>query len=1189
MADVLRVGGSLEPARRPSGRRVLLPAEAELCNVVGITEAEYWEFVEKTEAYNGKRPEGYELIPDVRNDPVSLVVSLVIGAALSAVSALLAPKPKQPQQQKDRPGDIQTESITGRQRFTPTSNFDSVQDLAVLGSIIPLVYTRNLGVRVNTKLLFSQLQSLGNGQRLRAVFLLGFTGIGRPDFDGLAIGDTLLNVYTNAKLKAYFRNGGRLLKGDAYSEGTLRVSSMNDAFSIRDDKTNTNQPFFSGTRTPSTQTIFGNYNPMPNGMRYMLEFELILSYDSDIVQDKQVRDDTRVRRGKILAAHERKSAVVSVSGNTVTYRLDASEYPATKYKPWGSEDIKQAVNRTRVASDEYLSVGEQYLIGNSIYVCTSNPSGIWEPGKRVDSVFTLVEGSNRPIETTSVNDTYFPYQKRIVQRVAIGTITNNRKCDYTEIGIKSTVYKRLSGTANYNSIPSQSVIDNYEKNGGSISIGSLNIYVPRMSFFYFQVRQLGSNNWITMQLFAVRGQTPVPQYNYLRVTHSRNQHEFRFLPASGNNIIKNNLNTYVWLLTPTSRQSFSSRGYTVTFSGERVLLSPDFLSNREWIKGPPPSAADGEVNGLSASSSGAVPPTVKEYEFREEKYAIEGNMGDEDDYFEYGVRRVNDGPPRGENRYSYVYYWNGEVVKGSTDGKYRKGKSRNGSAILFYIERWAEVTKGGKPTSVRTANAQGGSGSGLRIEVKQYSNGASTWRIVSKGRGYKNGETVRVPYVNTAVRVTVKNNQNAQASVNPYDVASDYIQYESEQPSHLDSPEHEIVYVNEFLRQKPSYSGLAVMGLQINSSTEWSSFKEFSAYVRNGLSVRRLINDAGQARSDGQLIQSTNLFPEIAYDLLTDPSRGAGELIGAQQVDREAMIRAAKFCRANGFTWNGVITDGVNLREFIFANAGFNLLDFTIIGGRFALVPSVPYNSNYTINKKGKPPIRALFTDGNIRDLKVTFLSPEERQMFRATVLWREEKINGFAQTRVFTSRLNTKSSSSDPEETFDLTQFCTSQRHAEWFARFALKVRQYVDHSVTFETTPQGAMALTPGDYFQLSSEATHTSRFDNGSIGPDGTISAKTNVSNNARILYWQPGTTGIRSTRIRVSNGKTSQRELWGAVFTQEYTTTTKRVYKCESITYADDGLIEVTGSHIDLTSSGTIKYLDWNNGAFIEGTG
>ena len=81
-------------------------------------------------------------------------------------------------------------------------------------------------MRVNTRLLFSQLLSLGNGQRLRAVFLLGFTGIGRPDFDGLAIGDTLSNVYTKAKLRAYFRNSGRLLKGNAYTEGTLKVLSL---------------------------------------------------------------------------------------------------------------------------------------------------------------------------------------------------------------------------------------------------------------------------------------------------------------------------------------------------------------------------------------------------------------------------------------------------------------------------------------------------------------------------------------------------------------------------------------------------------------------------------------------------------------------------------------------------------------------------------------------------------------------------------------------------------------------------------------------------------------------------------------------------------------------------------------------------------------------------------------------------
>ena len=36
----------MESFRRPGGRRVLLPAEVELCETVGITEDEYWYFVE---------------------------------------------------------------------------------------------------------------------------------------------------------------------------------------------------------------------------------------------------------------------------------------------------------------------------------------------------------------------------------------------------------------------------------------------------------------------------------------------------------------------------------------------------------------------------------------------------------------------------------------------------------------------------------------------------------------------------------------------------------------------------------------------------------------------------------------------------------------------------------------------------------------------------------------------------------------------------------------------------------------------------------------------------------------------------------------------------------------------------------------------------------------------------------------
>ena len=63
MDKLRRVGGKMESLKRPGGRRLLLPAEIELCETVGITEDEYWYFVELTEAYNGKRPKEYDVLP----------------------------------------------------------------------------------------------------------------------------------------------------------------------------------------------------------------------------------------------------------------------------------------------------------------------------------------------------------------------------------------------------------------------------------------------------------------------------------------------------------------------------------------------------------------------------------------------------------------------------------------------------------------------------------------------------------------------------------------------------------------------------------------------------------------------------------------------------------------------------------------------------------------------------------------------------------------------------------------------------------------------------------------------------------------------------------------------------------------------------------------------------------------------
>ncbi len=993
----------MESHRRPAGRRVLLPAEVELCNAVGLTEDEYFHFLDLTDSYNGKRSEEYDLIPDVRNDATTLAItSLVIGLASSAVSALLAPKPRAAEARKAL-SPIRTEDITGRSRFAPQSNFSSVQELASLGTIVPLIFTRK-GLRVNGQLLWSQMRSKGLAQQLNAIFMFSAGALPqKPDFEGFAIGDSLLETYTGDKLNLLFNvNGKRLRRGTAaeYSEGRLKQrSGARDVFAYYWDLTNRYEPVFCQTRVPSTQTQFGAYSPMPNGQRFKVGYELVLVPDGN----KDAKQDARAKRNKIAARFPRRCNVLSVSKTQIVYRIGDND-EANRFQPWGVEDVRQSVESTRIDADANLSVGELYLAGTKLAVCTHvSTSSPWRKGLIKKFVLKWTEGRG-PLNVTTSLSRFNADEVLLIQRAAIATVTTSRPCDAIEIGIKSTVFKQINGFANVNSHPDDGTIRKYEKDGGSITLGSVNKYITRYSFFKLQRRRAGTGapwrNLLPGEVFAVMGSTPQAQYNSIQIFHSKQYNwEYRLHPYPGNQFKKEFLtNKFVNLLNANSRTKYVAHGVTIVFTGYRTILYPNDVQNSEW---------------------------------------------------------------------------------------YLKG----GKLLL----------------------------------------------------------------------------QN--------DAIADYIVYDQESSSHLDAPEHEVTFVNEYTlnNEQPNYEGLAIAGIRISSSNEWSNFDQFSAFFRRGVITQRLL---GSGRG------SVNIFPEIVYALLTDNSLGAGSLIGSEQVDTARLKRAAQFCKNNGFFWDGIISERQNLREFIFENAAYCLLDFTIIGGRFSLFPSVP-----SLNPNAKPNVKALFTDGNIRNLQVSFLGPEERQLFKAVCLWRQDTRNGFPQTRTLEIRLK-GGSNADPEEVFDMSGFCTSENHARSFAKFALKTRKEVDHGIKFETTPQGAMGLNPGDYFRLVSEATHTSRFDNGSISSNGAISSNGLSNGNYPIYYWKPKMTGVKKATLRVNGNQTKQGQLFGAVFTIRNSTTTDRVYKVESLSYAEDGLVEIAGSHVPLTSSGTLEVLNWTNNQFIE---
>ena len=1347
--------------KRPYGRRLLLPTEVELCKLLNLSEDEYWYFLDTTAAYNGQRPKGYELIPDIQAGPVTILgvtisqtVLVQIGIAIVAatISYLLTPKPKEMKQG----GSRRTADSIGNKKFAPQAAFDSIQELAILGDAIPLIFANTDeksgfgGVRVNSQLLWSQFLSLGKYQQLKVLALFSLGEIGAdPDYEGFAIGDSLLNTFNSHKVGLYFKkNGQRFSKSERYLKSNLE-SNDTDPFIIHTPAVGQvdKNKGFSGARNPATQITFGAYSPVPNAQVVKLPYELCVTVRG---HSKEAGWDLMRKRKKVEFAHwPARCGIVKVTasngavrprtttapiqgevGDEVIYQVvggmgggnerntlqrvydtdfgktghqqdyNQRDEHAFSYSPHGVEDVDSMTISVRENVDALFVEGEQYLFGTALMKCTKVPDPIpyniqtlkayyfeiiekgeidipvanatlgthcnnprwYDPREngRVDlqrtAGYSLSDTSeiffNQKISGVDVGlraaygrgegDLYYGHDIYTCQRVAFATVSNNRDCNVTEVGIKSKVFKQMR-FANVNSQPGQAALDRAYNDRTQIQLGQVDRYLNRMSFFMLQVRKIGQTTWNDMKngistnhtgLFAVRGNSPEFQYNTISIQQELGQFEYRFKPYPGNYFTRGgNLGKQVNLFVPVTdeqhktMQDFSCNisgvgNFNITFSGTEGQTISDndlYTSNPDWNIEPSERIERGQVsrvthnnstewksdssfNGTAAVetwvSRGIVPGRIKYNDPSTNIYVPPGQYGWTLYPQSIDARQTPGGDPgKGSGRWPNVFFIHNNIMYkpvqnalgGHPDNKY----------YLFYVEKFEKEfvnpTPYFGPSSVPIDGSQSdGDGSGLHINLTVYRNKDSNgnwgdkyhakWEpdqnnLGSDYRSSDHGERIPSTYSGTQllptsleVRFTVGEVSFPVPgkNLNRYDVIKDWNVYEGDFNSNKNEPEHQIAFVNEIIKVEndsaaAKYTDLAYAGLVVNSSKEWTNFSQLSAYFKQGIKIYDLINSS---INNNDVITwapdaASNLFPEIAYSLLTSSRIGAGELVGAISVDFKSMKDAAKFCQANNFFWDGVISSKLNLRDFIFENASYCLLDFTIIGGKFSLKPTVPINGSFEIDKNGKPDIKCLFTDGNVNDLQVAFLNPEERQLFRAAVLFRHETVNGFPETKSVLVQ-STFGSVADPIETFDLSGFCTSQEQAITFAKYAINLRRLSDHGVTFKTAPQYVQHLSPGDYFRLVSEVTHTTRFRNGAKLEDGTIVSKDDLTGSEDVLYWKPGTEGNiqPSTLSQAPNG---------VLFTVKNTTTENKVYKCETISYGEDGLIEVAGSYAPTEAS------------------
>jgi hypothetical protein len=286
---------------------------------------------------------------------IALVTSL-ISTGLTIVAQFFKPKPGRPAQldSKDQLGT----TINSQRRYAPRSGFDAVQEPATIGSTIPLIYALREsygggtygGIRINMPLLWSQVQSYGRSQLLRAIFLVSEGQISSLDLYNFAIGNNaisgydLMNSQANrlaSRITVYFRpDGGRIRSADrvlgrnaAQDEGNAENYGGQDVFAVQ--RATAWHQDFSSTSRPNTQTTFGLFSPIGSNLGFRINPSLRSAVQPNLLPkgdegDARVRctvdDVAKVQREKFQRTFSTRSGLIRGSvanvGAVAVYCLD---------------------------------------------------------------------------------------------------------------------------------------------------------------------------------------------------------------------------------------------------------------------------------------------------------------------------------------------------------------------------------------------------------------------------------------------------------------------------------------------------------------------------------------------------------------------------------------------------------------------------------------------------------------------------------------------------------------------------------------------------------------------------------------------------------------------------------------------------------------------------------------------------
>lgn len=425
-------------------RLPLLPFERELVATLGCSEAEYRAFTVEAMKRARVRPAEYDHIPEInailpaagaaaaaalsagaaaKSATTVFLVNLAVGLALSAISFLLTPKPKQPGQTESR----QLPSVTGADRFGTTSGFDTQAELANYGDPIPIIFGQYTGatggILAAPSLVWSRAFSYGSQQGVKLLFVVGEQGLGeginRPDLNGIFLGNSALDAIYAHNFAFYWKRNTNTFS---------RIRAQNLAYGTRGDQSSgdtqtpddiflcqtiegQSQPGFCQVYTPSANTQFGVYSAVPNGTDYRVNWRLvpIPNVPDVIAKDEDPKSQKLLERVKVAgdydlpikAAHTSAPGAFSTGGASELRRAGQKGTGRGYGRRMGITSLNGQPVTTGETEVRQAAVGDIAIftiapgaLPEALYYFTSSKGKIFE-GTKVDDINSEITAGRR--------------------------------------------------------------------------------------------------------------------------------------------------------------------------------------------------------------------------------------------------------------------------------------------------------------------------------------------------------------------------------------------------------------------------------------------------------------------------------------------------------------------------------------------------------------------------------------------------------------------------------------------------------------------------------------------------------------------------------------------------------------------------------------------------------------------------